>query len=131
MAVQASSPPPTRLPAGSSTDAPFGPLADSGMGNPFFYHQFQDDFDNQLGATGLYTVSGTGSAAHSSGDGGLALLSTLGTQPTFASIQLPVGDFTLPTTGATPPGTSTSVKKMFYVTRLQLSDVTLSSFIAG
>lgn len=131
MPAQSPSPPPTRLSAGSSTDAPYQPLATSGFGNPFFYHQFQDDFDNLLSATGLYTLSGTGSAAHTAGDGGFALLSTLAGAGTFASIQLPQPSFTLPTTGATPPGSSTSVKKMFYLTRLQLSDVTLSTFVAG
>lgn len=131
MTAQSPSPAPGRTPAGNSTDAPYQPLANSGYSNPFFYHQFQDDFDNLLGVAGLYTLSGTGTAAHTAGDGGLALLSSAGTQPTFASIQLPAASFTLPTTGATPPGTSTSVKKMFYLTRLQLSDVTLSSFVAG
>ena len=131
MPIQAASPPPVRCPAGSTSDSPFGPLAMSGMSNPFFYHQFADDFDNQLGPTGLYTLSGTGTAAHQAGDGGLALLSTTASAGTFASIQLPAPGFTTPTTGATPPTTSTSVKKMFYLTRIQLSDVTLSSFVAG
>src|SRR5271170_6493530 len=133
MAIQAASPPPNRTPAGQTSDSPFGPLSDSGAGNPFFYHQFEDDFDNALatGATGLYTLSGTGSAAHTAGDGGLGLLSTTGSAATFASIQLPAADFTLPTTGATPPGTSTSVKKLFWLARLALSDITLSTFVAG
>lgn len=131
MPLGSPSPPPLRNPAGSTTDAPFGPLAFSGMGNPFFYHQFADDFDTLLGATGLYVLSGTGSAAHALGDGGTALLSTLAGASTFASIQLPAASFTLPTTGATPPGTSTSVKKFFYLMRFQLSDITLSQFIAG
>src|SRR3981189_3624892 len=111
MPVQAASPPPSRNTAGATSDPPFGPLANSGYGNPFFYHQFADDFDNLLGVAGLYTLSGTGSAAHTAGDGGLALLSTLAGAGTFASIQLPAASFTLPTTGITPPGTSTSVKK--------------------
>lgn len=130
-AIQAASPPPPRNPAGATSDSPFGPLAMSGYGNPFFYHQFADDFDNLLGTTGLYTLSGTGSAAHTAGDGGLALLSTLAGAGTFASIQLPAASFTLPTTGTAPPGTSTSVKKLFWLSRLQLSDVTLSAFVAG
>lgn len=131
MPVNAPSPPPTRNPAGANTDAPYMPLAQSGMGNPFFYHQFADDFDNALGATGLYVTSGTGSVAHSAGDGGLALFSTLAGAGTFASIQTPQPSFTLPTTGTAPPGTSTSVKKFFYLARIQLSDVTLSAFVAG
>jgi hypothetical protein len=131
MAFQSPSPPPLRNPAGSTTDPPYLPLAQSGMGNPFFYHQFQDDFDNLLGVAGLYTSSGTGSIAHTAGDGGLALFSTLAGAGTFISIQTPQPSFTLPTTGSAPPGTSTSVKKIFYLTRIQLSDVTLSTFVAG
>lgn len=131
MPIQAPSPPPVRNTAGSTTDAPYMPLAQSGIGNPFFYHQFADDFDNALSATGLYTISGTGSVVHTPGDGGLALFSTLAGAGTFASIQTPAASFTLPTTGITPPATSTSVKKFFWLTRLQLSDVTLSSFVAG
>jgi hypothetical protein len=118
---------PQRLPAGSTFEPPYGPWADNGNGDPFFYHQFADDFDNTLGAAnagGLYTVSGTGSAAHTSGDGGLALLSTTAVSASFASIQLPVGDFTLPQ-GAL------AGKKMFWCARLQLSDVVNSALIAG
>src|SRR6266849_5056064 len=100
--------PPQRLTSGFSTDPPYGPLADSGFGNPFFYHQFQDDFDNALGsaANGLYTASGGGTVAHVAGDGGLALLTTLAAANSFESIQLPAGSFTLPGTGATPPASS-------------------------
>lgn len=120
-------------PAGATTDSPFQPLYKSGYGNPFFYHQFADDFDNQLGATGIYTVSasGAGTVAHSAGDGGLALFTTAGVAGNFESIQLPAASFTLPGTGSSPPGSSTSMKKFFYLTRLQLADVTLATFIAG
>src|ERR1700691_5652478 len=106
---------PIRQTSGSTTDPPYGPLGYCGNGNPFFYHQFADDFDNQLGASGLYTVTGTGSVAHTAGDGGLALFSTLGSASTFAVIQLPAADFTLPLTGATPPGSASTVKKIFYL----------------
>lgn len=131
MALSPASQVPTRLPAGSTTDPPYGPLAMSGMGNPFFYHQFQDDFDNALGVAGLYTLTGTGTSVHTPGDGGLALFSTLAGASTFAQIQLPAASITLPGTGNNPPNTSTSNKKLFYLVRLQLSDVTLSAFIAG
>lgn len=124
---------PVRNMAGASSDPPWGPLADSGYGNPAFYHQFFDDFDNLLGPTGAYTVSasGAGTVAHSAGDGGLALFTTAATANNFESIQLPAASFTLPGTGSSPPGSSTSMKKFFYLTRLQLSDVTLATFIAG
>lgn len=120
---------PQRLTAGFTSDPPYGPLAESGMSNPFFYHQFPDDFDNQLT---LYTASGGGTVVHTSGDGGLALLTTLAAANSFESIQLPVGDFTLPPTGANPPTTSASAKKFFYLARVQLNtSVTTESFIAG
>jgi hypothetical protein len=115
---------PQRLPAGSTTDPPYGPWADNGNGNSFFYHQFADDFDNALGIAGLYTLSGTGSAVHTPGDGGLALLSTLATTPTFASIQLPAASFTLPQ-GAL------AGKKLFWGARIALSDIAASVLIAG
>lgn len=120
------SPPPGRSPAGWTPDWPFGPLADSGMGNPAYYHQFFDDFDNALGVAGLYTVSaaGAGTIAHSAGDGGLALFTTAGASGNFESIQLPAASFALPQ-GAL------AGKKLFYLVRLQLSDIALSTFIAG
>lgn len=117
---------PTRLPAGSTTDPPYGPMAESGMGNPFFYHQFSDDFDNALGSAGLWTVSGAGGGtiAHTPGDGGLALFTTGNVATNFESMQLPAASFVL-------PQGSLAGKKMFFITRLQLSDVTNSAFIAG
>jgi hypothetical protein len=129
--AQSPSPPPTRNPSGATTDPPFGPFADSGMGNPVFYHQQADDFDNSLSITGAYTLSGAGTAVHTPGDGGLVLLSSTASASTFATLQVPVAAFTLPPTGINPPLTSTTVKKLFYLVRLQLSDVTLGSFVAG
>jgi hypothetical protein len=125
MALPAS-PPPSRLPGGSTTDYPFGPLADSGFGNPFFYHQFQDDFDALLGATGIWTVSKTTTctAVHTAGDGGLALLSTAAANNDAVSIQLPAADFTL------PQGAQAG-KKGFFLVRLQLSDVSACSIVVG
>jgi len=132
MALLPRSQPPTRVPNGSTTDPPYGPLALSGMGNPFFYHQFSDDFDNLLGPSGAYTITASGgSVVHSAGDGGLALFTTGAVAGNFAEAQLPAASFTLPLTGINPPVTANSSKKLFYLTRLQLSDVTLSTFIAG
>lgn len=119
------SPTPSRLPGGATTDQPYGPLADSGYGNPFFYHQFADDFDNALGATGLYTITAAGgSIAHAPGDGGIALFTTGATASQFAQLQLPNPSFTL------PQGAGAG-KKLFYLTRIQISDVVNSVVIAG
>lgn len=133
MASTPANQPPIRNMAGATTDPPWGPLANSGYGNPFFYHSFSDDFDNLLGATGIYTATntGVGTIAHTPGDGGTALFTTAATANALDSIQLPAASFVLPGTGSAPPGTSTSSKKLFYLCRLQLSDVTLATFIAG
>jgi len=120
------SPSPGRNTSGWTSDPPYGPMADSGYGNPAFYHSFFDDFDNSFGAAGLYTVSagGAGSVAHTAGDGGLALFTTAAANGNFESIQLPAASFTLPQ-GAL------AGKKLFYLTRLQLGDINASAFIAG
>lgn len=124
--------PPTRMQSGYTSDPPFGPLANSGAGNPFFYHAFDDDFDNQVVTTSNYTVTAaSGSVALTPGDGGLALFTTGATANNFASIQTVSSGFVLPPTGNNPPATSNSMKKLFYLARLQLNDVTLATFIAG
>lgn len=117
---------PVRNPAGATSDPIYGVFADSGFSNPFFYHQFADDFDNQLGVTGAWTVSGAGggTVVHTPGDGGLALFTTGATTNNFQSIQLPAASFTLPQGG--PAG-----KKMFFIVRLALSDITNSALVAG
>jgi hypothetical protein len=117
---------PQRLPAGMTTDPPYGPWADIGNGNPFFYHQFADDFDNSLGPTGEWTITlDGGTAVHTAGDGGLVTLTTSGSISTFVSMQLPAADFTLPQ-GAL------AGKKMGFLFRLTgLSNLNLSSFVIG
>lgn len=132
MALQPRSQKPSSLPGGSSTDPPYGPMYDSGYSNPFFYHNFSDDFDNLLGPSGAYTVTAAGgSVVHTAGDGGLALFTTGAVAGNFAWIQLPAASFTLPLTGNNPPVTANSSKKLFYIARIQLGDVSLSDFIIG
>lgn len=125
--------PPKSMTSGYTPDPPWGPLAQCGAGDPFFYHSFYDDFDVSLiGGSGDYTVTKTtGTAVHGSADGGVGVLTTSATANDFTSIQPPAGSFTLPATGNSPPGTASGGKKLFYACRLQLSDVTLATFIAG
>ena len=114
------SPPPSRFTAGISTDYPYGPLALYGMRNPFFYHEFEDDFDDNLTVAFRYTKSGTGTAALTPGDGGRLLLTTTGVITEFESIQLAAAGFQLQ-----------AGFKTFYMTSFQLSNVTNAEFIAG
>lgn len=117
---------PQRIPAGTTSDPPFGPLADCGMGNPFFYHQFEDDFDYSLGTNSLYVVNkgSTGTAVHTAGDGGLITLTTAATNNDYVGIDLPAADFTL------PQGAGAG-KKLFFIARVQLSDVVNSALLLG
>ena len=115
---------PVRLPAGQTTDWPWQPLADCGNGNPFFYHQVQDDFDSSL-TTSIWTQNktGNGTVAHTAGDGGLALFTTNSSTPLatdYCAIQLPAASFSF-----------TQPKKLFFLARLQVSDAVNAAFVAG
>ena len=112
--------PPVRNPSGNTTDQPFGPFADCGNGNPAFYHQFFDDFDESLGVAGLWVATGGGTAAHVAGDGGLALLTTLAAASSAETLQLPAASFV-----------AASPQKMFFETRLQLGTLTTNSWAIG
>jgi hypothetical protein len=117
---------PQRLPAGSITDPPYGPWADIGVTNPFFYHLFSDDFDNSLGATGLWTVTlDGGSAAHNAGDGGQITLTTAAATGDYVSMQLPAASFTL------PQGTLAGKKMGFLFRSLGVTNFSNAAFVAG
>lgn len=72
-AVSIASPVPVRTPEGGATDWPFQPLADCGNGNPAFYHQYFDDFDQAFSfSTGnTYTISGGGTGPAFTGVAGV------------------------------------------------------------
>jgi hypothetical protein len=111
------SPVPTRFTAGVTSDPPYGPLANSGGGNPAFYHQFFDDFDSFVAAK----FAGTATAAP--GDGGLVTVAGV--------LQAATAGFVLPKTGANPPASATGGKKMFFLARLQFATVNTAAFLAG
>jgi hypothetical protein len=133
MALRQPSPPPTRCTSGSTENPPYWPMAQCGLGDPFFYHMFFDDFDQTLGVAGNYTITatGVGTTALTPGDGGLALFTTAATANAQVSAQTPTAGFVLPGTGATPPGTSNSSFKLFYKARLQVAHASTDSFVAG
>lgn len=95
MALVASQPPVVVL-SGYSPDNAFQPLSDSGAGNPAFYHQFFDEFDEAasfaLGNTAVaYAINGTGSFVASAQDGGVGRLSAL--TASFEQIQVVTPSF--------------------------------------
>ncbi len=119
------SPPPGRVLSGSTSDAPFQPLADCGYGNSAFYHTFFDDFDQAFGATtgNTYTVSkvGTGTLAQTAGDGGLYLFTTTGASGDVVSIQVVTASYTV----------NSQPKKVFFQCKFRLGTVATSTAIAG
>ena len=115
----------TRFFPGLNAEPPFSPLAMLGLPNPLNYHIFYDDFDDSLGASGIYTAtkSGNGTIAHAAGDGGSILFTTNSSTPSAAdlcSIQLPAAGFTFE-----------AGKRMFFLVRLKLSSATNAELLAG
>jgi hypothetical protein len=111
---------PTRFPQGVSTAASWQFFSAMGLPNPFYYHQFADDFDVVPATANGYTVTGTGTVAAGSTDGGNVVLTTTAVAVEFEEIQRTNATFA-PVAG----------KKTYFVTRVALSDVTNSALIAG
>jgi hypothetical protein len=115
---------PARFTSGLSTDYPWGPLAAMGVPNPFFYNVFEDDFDGGL-STLNYTATktGAGTIATQAGDGGQILFTAAASSAAICELQAAQANFTLPT--------STLPKKVFFLTRVQLSDTTNCELFTG
>lgn len=120
--MTAPSPVPVRYPSGVSTDFKWGILANLGMPNPFKYHFYEDDFDYI--DTQLYTSTTTGTSAAlaaQAGDGGQILFTTGTAAGNVTVLQITKAGFTIPTLP----------KRMFYMARIQVSDITNVGFWAG
>lgn len=113
-------PTPSRFPNGISNAAPWQMFAGMGVENPFFYHQFADDFDTPILSTGWVVTASTGTAAVAVGDGGVVVETTTAAAANFVSIQRPFASFE-PVAG----------KKLYFVARIALSDVVNGAFVAG
>lgn len=109
---------PVRFPTGVATDTKGLPLADYGNRNPFFYHEWEDDFDS-LNAAYVVTKT-TGTAGVIAGDGGILKLLTSATLNDLTSIQLPAASFSF-----------TAGKKSFFLCRLQIDDAVNGEFNVG
>jgi len=119
------SPVPVRYPSGVTTEYPWGPLANYGLPNPFFYHVDADDFDwsANVSAAWTKTTSGNGTVAQTAVDGGVALFTTNSSTPSasdVASIQRAAAGFTF-----------TAGKKHFFLIRMLLADVVNPAFNVG
>jgi hypothetical protein len=109
---------PVRFFTGVATDQPFQPLAFYGNRNPFFYHEWEDDFD-VFNAAYVATKT-TGTAGVIAGDGGILQLVTAATLNDLTSIQLPAASFSF-----------TAGKKSFFLCRLSIDDATNGEFNVG
>ena len=67
-------PTPSRFPNGISNAAPWQMFAGMGVENPFFYHQFYDDFDTVPSTTIGWTVTGPGTAPAGALDGACGMI---------------------------------------------------------
>lgn len=124
--VTVASQPPIRTPSGGTTDQIFQPLADCGNGNPFFYHMFSDDFDQNFSFTtaNTYTITaaGTSSFLPTSADGGWGLFTTGAVNGNAETIQVVTPSFTV----------SSQPKKVFFETRIKATSPTSAmTVVAG
>lgn len=112
---------PSRFLSGITPAAFYQPLGNIGIPDPFFYCYFDDDFQPYNAANYTVTASGGSIAATAaSGSGGRILLTTGAVAGNFAELQLPAAGFQI-----------VAGKKLAYLCRLQVANVTTSAFIAG
>ena len=125
MTAVPNTPRPQRLPGGYTTDPPFGPMSEIGVPNPFFYQSDYNDFTGYLD-TGEWTITSlsSGGVAAAAGDGGVVVFTTAATLNDTEVMQRPFANMTL------PQGTLLG-KKLAFITRIRMSDVTLSDVIVG
>jgi hypothetical protein len=106
--------------SGFTQDNNFQPLNDCGVPNPFFYHQFYDDFDltgKTLANSYTLVTAGTGALipAAQAGPGGQVLFTT-GTTAGFSGMQLGFAGFNV----------NIAPKKLFFIMRVQAPTATLT-----
>ena len=112
---------PTRFNSGFTQANSYQPLGTIGIPDPFFYAAFWDDFLAYNASN--YTVtaaSGSVAATAANGIGGRILFTTGATATNFAEIQLSTAGFQV-----------TSGKKLSFLCRLQVANITTSAIIAG
>lgn len=118
-------PTPVRFLSGYTQDAPWQPLGQIGMQDPFFYVEDADDFAPWRPGGIAITATGNGSVAPTPGAGGIVLFTTNSSTPAgtdIAAIQRPNSDMGFP---------SPTTKKAAFLCRVQLADVTNSQMTVG
>lgn len=117
---------PVRYTSGFTQDAIYQPFGQVGFPNPFFYHVVSDDFDELDAAKYTTSALSSGTATSPSFDGGAVLLTTAATGADTVAIQKKTAGFAV-----IPQTSSVAGKKIVFVARLRLSDVTACGFNIG
>jgi hypothetical protein len=117
--------PPMRVYSGFTQDGVYQPMHNIGQPNPFFYHSFSDDFDqNDVVLTNNNTyllTQATGSSALVNVSGGAILQSTTAAANDFVEAQVVRSSFTV----------NIAPKKLLFIARVQLNAITTVNFITG
>lgn len=114
---------PNRFTSGFTQDAVWQPLGHMGAPDPFFYHQFSDDFNGYDTTQFTQTLTSAGTIANAAANGGALLFTTNATTPLatdIAAIQGKAAGFQ-----------NTAGKKTFFLTRVRLGNITNPAFVLG
>jgi hypothetical protein len=118
----------TRLPNGVSTNTPDQNLANWGLPDPTRYHTWFDDFDDYLAANWVRTATGTGTTVVNTGaDGGLLLTTNSAADNDAVFYQWSENA----AAGTAETFKFIAGKKLWFKSRLKVSDVTESDFVMG
>jgi hypothetical protein len=118
----------TRLPNGVSTNTPDQTLANFGMPDPTEFHVYFDDFDDYLAANWVRTATGTGTTVvNTQADGGLLLTTNSAANNDAVFYQWSENA----AAGTAETWQFVAGKKLWFKTRLKVSDVNLSAFVIG
>jgi hypothetical protein len=118
----------TRFPNGISTNTTAQALAIWGLPDPTRYHTWFDDFDDYLAANWVRTVTGTGTTVVNTGaDNGLLLTTNSAADNDAVFYQWSENA----AAGAAETWKFIAGKKLWFKSRLKVSDVTESDFVMG
>jgi len=118
----------TRFPNGISTAGTGETLSNFGLPDPTTYHTWFDDFDDYLAANWVRTVTGTGTTVVNTGaDNGLLLTTNSAADDDAVFYQWSENA----AAGAAETWKFIAGKKLWFKTKLKVSDATQSDFVIG
>lgn len=119
---------PTRFFDGVTTVRKSDPLGFYGLPDPTAWHVWYDDFDNYLAAEWVRTATGAGTTVVNTGaDGGILLTTNAAADDNSVFYQMSENA----AAGTAETFKFVAGKKLFFKTRMNVSDVTQSDFVIG